>query len=279
MNEKNKNLLTRVATAAVVLPVVLYLVWEGGLGFAVLVAIAGAMCGYELWTMSEKRVGAAGVITVLVTALIPVAAWHTSRMSGHLLPEWFGVALASAMIAVFAAVLLEPSGLETAPRPVATAALSWLYVGLLLGTLVGVRARFGWHYILLAFALTFGNDTAAYFAGRFLGRHKLYERVSPKKTWEGFFGGWVGSFFFALVVKWIWAHELSALACFAAALPAGLLSPCGDLSESMLKRAYGVKDSGVFFPGHGGFLDRIDALLFIAPWVYAFARYVHPRLP
>jgi phosphatidate cytidylyltransferase len=125
--------------------------------------------------------------------------------------------------------------------------------------------------VLLAYAATWGNDTLAYFAGRALGRHQLYPRISPKKTWEGFAGGVLGSVLGALVVRFYFLPHLSAETCVILGLGASLLGPAGDLCESMLKRAAGVKDSGKLLPGHGGLLDRIDALLFVVPWVYALA--------
>jgi phosphatidate cytidylyltransferase len=104
----------------------------------------------------------------------------------------------------------------------------------------------------------------------------MYERISPKKTWEGFAGGVVGSLFGAFAAKLALAPfgELGTLGIAAAvvlSLGAAVLGPVGDLVESMLKRSTGVKDSGHIIPGHGGILDRVDALLFVAPLVYLFA--------
>ncbi|HEY6106973.1 MAG TPA: phosphatidate cytidylyltransferase, partial [Anaeromyxobacteraceae bacterium] len=115
------------------------------------------------------------------------------------------------------------------------------------------------------------NDTFAYFAGSLFGRHRLLERVSPQKTWEGFAGGALGSVAGALAVRALLLGPVPLWAALAVAAGGAVLGPLGDLAESMLKRAAGVKDSGRLIPGHGGLLDRIDALLFVAPWVYAFA--------
>ncbi|MGB8930132.1 MAG: phosphatidate cytidylyltransferase, partial [Anaeromyxobacteraceae bacterium] len=133
----------------------------------------------------------------------------------------------------------------------------------------GGRAGFGW--VLMAFAVTWGNDTFAYFAGLNFGRHKLYERISPKKSWEGALGGVAGALAGAFLVRTFLLPGLGAPTVLAVALGGSILGPLGDLSESMVKRAAGVKDSGKLIPGHGGVLDRIDALLFVAPWVYACA--------
>jgi phosphatidate cytidylyltransferase len=127
----------------------------------------------------------------------------------------------------------------------------------------------------LAFVVAWGNDTAAYFAGHSFGRHKMFERISPKKTWEGFAGGVAGSVVGALAVRWLLAPQALGIGAAAVVgLGAAVLGPLGDLAESMVKRAAGVKDSGNTIPGHGGLLDRIDALLFVAPWIYACAAYL-----
>jgi phosphatidate cytidylyltransferase len=125
-------------------------------------------------------------------------------------------------------------------------------------------------------AITFGQDTGAYFAGRFLGRHKLYEKISPKKTIEGAVGGLVTAVGFALAFR-AYAPGLSDLTGADVALLGGggaVLGMVGDLFESLLKRSSGVKDSGALIPGHGGVLDRIDALLFVGPFVHLYLEHL-----
>jgi phosphatidate cytidylyltransferase len=125
--------------------------------------------------------------------------------------------------------------------------------------------------VVLLLSVTWMNDTGAYFAGRALGRHKMIPRVSPSKTWEGFAGGLLFSLGAAFAVRAIGFPALTAPDCLFLGLAAGILGPTGDLAESSLKRGFGVKDSGKILPGHGGLLDRIDALLFTAPLFYFFA--------
>ena len=162
---------------------------------------------------------------------------------------------------------------------IAVVVLSWLYCGLLIASLVGLRDRFGVPWVIVAFVVSWANDTFAYFAGHAFGKHKLYERISPKKTWEGFAGGLAGSVVGALAVLWLLHPKaLTPGGALAAGLGAGVLGPLGDLAESMVKRAAGVKDSGKIIPGHGGLLDRIDALLFVAPWAYVCAAWLE-RVP
>jgi len=124
--------------------------------------------------------------------------------------------------------------------------------------------------VLIVLLIAWVADTGGYFAGRFLGRTKLYEAVSPKKTWAGAWGGLLGSVLGVVVLKLGFATWLTWIDVFALAIPGGVLGQIGDLTESMIKRSVGVKDSGALLPGHGGILDRIDAVLFIAPYVYAY---------
>lgn len=129
---------------------------------------------------------------------------------------------------------------------------------------------FGGDVVLMILLLAWIGDTGAYFAGRFLGKHKLYPEVSPKKTWEGAVGGLAGSLAAVAAMKVLRLESLSWLDVVLLAVPGGVLGQLGDLVESLIKRSVGVKDSGALLPGHGGMLDRIDAVLFIAPYVYLY---------
>jgi len=124
--------------------------------------------------------------------------------------------------------------------------------------------------VLIVLLIAWLADTGGYFAGRFLGKAKLYEAVSPKKTWAGAWGGIAGSIAGVAALKLISAPWLTWVDVFALAIPGGILGQMGDLAESLIKRSVGVKDSGALLPGHGGILDRIDAVLFIAPYVYTY---------
>ncbi len=124
--------------------------------------------------------------------------------------------------------------------------------------------------VVIVLLVAWVADTGGYFAGRFLGKAKLYEAVSPKKTWAGAYGGLAGSFIGVAVLKLAFADWMSWLDVVLIAIPGGILGQMGDLAESLIKRAVGVKDSGALLPGHGGILDRIDAVLFIAPYVYTY---------
>ncbi len=148
-----------------------------------------------------------------------------------------------------------------------------VYAGLLttfLAMLKRIDPEHGASTVLLVLVVAWVSDTGAYFAGRFLGKGKLYEAVSPKKTWAGAWGGLAGSLAGVIVLKLVLADWLTWVDVVLIAIPGGILGQLGDLAESLIKRSVGVKDSGALLPGHGGILDRIDAVLFIAPYVYVY---------
>jgi len=129
-------------------------------------------------------------------------------------------------------------------------------------------------WVFVAIAATFSNDTGAYFAGRGFGRHKLYPSVSPGKTWEGALGGLAASVLALVVSRATFFPALTWSDVLAVAIPAAIVGPAGDLVESLIKRASGAKDSGKLIPGHGGMLDRIDALLFVGSWIFLYAHFL-----
>lgn len=129
-----------------------------------------------------------------------------------------------------------------------------------------------WSLLLGYFIILWTNDSTAYATGRLIGRTKLFERVSPKKTWEGFVGGVA----FAVLAGYLFAYftESSALHWMVMAVIIGVFGTLGDLSESLLKRSGNVKDSGNILPGHGGILDRFDGILLSAPLIVVYLLYV-----
>lgn len=161
--------------------------------------------------------------------------------------------------------------------PIANIASSFmgaLYVALPMSLLLVIPMLLGngvWNpWIVLFYVfIIWANDVFAYLFGITLGRHRLFERISPKKSWEGFFGGLAGAVAMGYVAALI--LEASAAAWMGLALVAALSGVFGDLVESLMKRSVDVKDSGNIIPGHGGWLDRFDALILSAPFVFVYA--------
>ncbi len=134
----------------------------------------------------------------------------------------------------------------------------------------------GLYYVLLPMVISWMSDTGAYFVGTFLGKHKMTPVISPKKSWEGFFGGWMISVgltaVYAVICNALLAPE-TTVSLMQFTIMAAVLAPlsvCGDLFASVIKRQSGIKDYGNLMPGHGGVMDRFDSVVFIAPLVYAF---------
>ena len=149
-----------------------------------------------------------------------------------------------------------------------TSALSLLYIVLPL-TALTILAHKSAFFVLITFIMIWVNDTGAYLTGRSFGRHKLCERLSPKKTWEGFWGGFAFAVLTGIVAGlFFMSYSLVLLALYGAIV--SVISTYGDLFESLLKRTASVKDSGNLIPGHGGILDRIDSVLAVAipAWLF-----------
>jgi phosphatidate cytidylyltransferase len=152
--------------------------------------------------------------------------------------------------------------------------LGFLYIPLLMSFLVLLREMdHGVKWIFLLLIIVMAGDTAAFYVGSSLGKRKLYPIVSPNKSVEGMIGGLAGSVIGTLIAGATFFPELTIVGAVATALFVGLMGQLGDLFESLLKRSFGVKDSGNIFPGHGGMLDRLDSVLFAAPTLYIYARY------
>jgi len=141
----------------------------------------------------------------------------------------------------------------------------------------GITIRLGTSLALLPFALTWTNDSAAFFVGRKIGKNKFFPSLSPKKTWEGVIGGAIATIFAAFIYHYLYASYLSWFDCVALGIGVGIIAPIGDLVESMIKRDVKIKDAASTIPGHGGFLDRFDSLLFTAPLIYYYLRFFAVR--
>jgi phosphatidate cytidylyltransferase len=132
---------------------------------------------------------------------------------------------------------------------------------------------YNYHFLLAVLVFTWVNDTMAYVSGSLFGKHKFYEKLSPKKTWEGVAGGFVFTLLFSYVFYRFYP-DLALIHWIFIAIIVSVFAIIGDLFESRIKRGLNIKDSGTFFPGHGGFLDRFDALLFVIPFNFIYIFFV-----
>lgn len=165
--------------------------------------------------------------------------------------------------------------IATATMQLSLICLGFVYIPFLLSQ-AGLLFAFpdGRNWVLLVLAIVMCSDSLAYFVGVSQGRHKLYPAISPKKSVEGALGGLAGGLLAACLSRFFFCSFLSLTDAVFLGLLLGLLGQTGDLFESMLKRSFGVKDSGRGVPGHGGILDRLDGLLFAFPAAYCYALFI-----
>ncbi len=191
-------------------------------------------------------------------------------------PELWTTGLAALLIITFAYYLFINHELNLVLSQIAFTIFGCVYVACLFsyaGLVRGLEHGVFWIFILAG--CTFMADTSAYFVGHWVGTHKLAPRVSPGKTIEGLMGGMLGSVLVAFICKWVFWNGFQTRDCWILGILVGLVGPLGDLSESLIKRSVGVKDSGNLIPGHGGLLDRLDAVFFTAPFVYYYAKLIY----
>jgi len=263
MDSHKQRWLTGALLAApllIVLSIGPYWTW----GIAVALAAGTSLWEYQRLVFGKESTGGRQAFTVLVGLLIPLGA----ALGG---PTGLHAALVAALfIALFNMLILSPQNAGELLH-VALLGLGWLYIPyllsyvLLIGRMPGARA-----WIFFALVVTILNDSGAFYCGRHLGRHKLYERVSPKKTWEGSIGGLLLAMFGGTVFGSLFIQNVPLVRLLIMTLILAAVGQAGDLIESMMKRIYGVKDSSGLLPGHGGLLDRVDSLLFVFPAAWFF---------
>ena len=181
------------------------------------------------------------------------------------------------MLVVFFTFLLGIREEKFDILPVGKLVLGFMYVPLMMSYFILIR-RFeqGHLWILFLLVLAFAGDVAAYYVGRNFGRRKLLPLVSPNKTVEGTIGLFAGSVVGCVIFQHFFFPSLPVVHAAALGLFGSVIGQLGDLCESAMKRASGVKDSGTILPGHGGILDRLDCLIFIAPFLYYYRVFVIP---
>lgn len=262
------NLAVRLLTAAVGIPIILWMLfWAPTKAIFSLVGVGFSLIGaLELSGMVIREKAALKVWLVVATMSV-TAVLTFAPTAEALVALLFGVVMTGAL-----AALAWPD-----PLGEASGRMGWLIAGpLYIGGGLAAIAKLhhlddGGTWVVLSMALAWGSDTGGYFAGKAFGRHKLYEKISPKKTIEGSIGGLATVVAFALVIKWLWLPSLPWIHAVVLALVAGVVGQAGDLCISVIKRSTGVKDTGHIIPGHGGLLDRIDALMFTAPTTLLYA--------
>jgi phosphatidate cytidylyltransferase len=297
-------LLKRIATAVVLIPIVLLLVLRAPVPVLAVVAAAVALITIqeflkltESYGVQPMRLPTYSFVGLLFLLLAASAAGETPQLSTLKFVVGMGFACAIAPF-IFLTITMQRAQMSGAYPAAAASAFAFAYIALPMAMLVQLRQQIaGSFWLLYLLLIVWAGDIFAYFVGRSLGRHLMAPRISPKKTWEGAAASvaaslLVGSLLFSYALQisssllrvglierrdgLFGLEKPEWLPIVLLTIAVNIAAQLGDLVESLIKRGAGVKDSGTILPGHGGMLDRIDALLFAAPvlWYYAAWRVV-----
>ena len=259
----------RVVTSVVGIPLVFLALWGGGLWWAGFAAVVAALGWMELSRLNRFTVVRGLLALGGMAFLFAVSVWGSNFLFGALLVGWLVTIVAGGFIPYFSPYFARRELSGEYWQAVAFG-LGPLYVGVPMGVLARWRVEYTAWSVLVFFLVIWANDTAAYFVGLAVGRHKLAPRISPGKSWEGAVagvvaGGLVGFFTGSLL-------GMRPVTGLVFGVVTTIASQMGDILESAMKRKAGVKDSGAVLPGHGGILDRFDGILVAAPIAYVMAR-------
>jgi phosphatidate cytidylyltransferase len=269
------NLATRIAVAAVAIPLIVLLTFLGGLPFFGMVALISAVALHEFYGLAKAK----GSRPQTSVGLLFGICVNTSFLPHGLSPGT--VLLGVVLLFVPMLMMLELFRVPNSSiHNVSVTVLGVCYVSVGLGSLVWIRAilddgeQWGAFFVMTIFASIWICDSMAYFVGRFLGKRPLLQRVSPRKTWEGAVAGFLGAVATFAVAGSMALPFLTLGEAVAFGVIVGLFGQMGDLVESWLKRDASVKDSSTIIPGHGGMLDRFDSLIIVSPLVLLYLWHV-----
>lgn len=256
----------RELTALIASPIAIWIIgWSHEYVFDATIALIAVLAMYEFLALGKHKGYEMPVVLCIAIMLIIISAFVLEQLSVEL--------------GMFAALLLIPASYVFSKKPLedslpssAIAVLATTYVGMLGGSLIRLRNDFpeGWKLVFFLLLVVWLGDSGAYYVGKKFGRHKLSPRISPKKTVEGLAGGITASIIAAIVIHFTFFPNFPLLHAIIAGTILSFSGVIGDLAESMWKRSAAVKDSGTLIPGHGGFLDRFDSILFTAPILYCY---------
>lgn len=286
MSDKIKTLLIRTLSGVVLVAVVIgALIWSPfSFGLLLLVILIGGM--WEFYRMARReQVEPLKWMGLVFGVLLFAVNFLLMRAMNDL--SWTSVAVAYLLLLLPVFILLIPLmfvcelflGRPHPSTDIGVTLAGIFYVAVPLSLMLYIpclmKDRMGWYpeIFLVYIFIIWANDVFAYLVGISIGRHRLYERISPNKSWEGFFGGIVGAVAMGCAAAWFFNDSYWVWGGFA--LVAAISGVLGDLVESMFKRSAGVKDSGNILPGHGGWLDRFDALIFSVPFVVVYLIIMH----
>lgn len=257
----------RELTSLVGAPLIIWCVgWAPDNVYIAFIALVGALALYEFLDLGRKKGYPIQPLISIALMLVLLSAFVFEAVSVE-------VGVFAVLLVIPAVYVFSKSELEAALPASAVCVLSTLYVGMLAGALLRLRIDFetvGPKLVFFLLICVWIGDAGAYYIGSRFGKRRLSPRVSPKKSVEGGLGGVATSVLAAVVIHFTFFREFPLHHAMIAALILSVTGVIGDLAESLWKRSASVKDSGTLIPGHGGFLDRTDSILFTAPLLYAY---------
>lgn len=261
---KVKSLLLRSVSGIIYVGIIVGCIFWGIIPFSVLAALLGVLAILEFTKICEG-ITEKSMPTFILDAVGIV----------FLSFSWLWYPLLGWICIYLCRMILELYTKSERPiRCLAISLMSQIYLGLPLAAMTFLGKYIGLHFILAIFLMIWINDTGAFIVGSLIGKNRLFERISPKKSWEGFFGGLafnlLAGWLFAIGGGWFWDVKWNVITWLIFGAIVTIFSTWGDLVESLMKRSLNIKDSGNIIPGHGGILDRIDSLLLVMPAAFIF---------
>lgn len=257
---------SREITAAIGSPIVIWLIgWSHPYVFDVVIAIVAVLAMMEFLALGRAKGYELPTVLCSIIMLVIISAFVLEPISVE-----FG--MFAALLIIPGSYVFSRRSLEDSLPSSAIAVLATTYVGMLGGSLIRLRNDFpeGWKLVFFLLLVVWLGDSGAYYFGKSFGKHKLSPRISPKKTIEGLIGGITTSIVAAIVIHFTFFPTFPLVHAIICGVILSFAGVVGDLAESMWKRSADVKDSGTLLPGHGGFLDRFDSILFTAPILYSY---------
>lgn len=268
------NTAQRVIVAIITIPLIIALCYFGKIYFFLFTAGIGLISYYEFHLLAKNK-GAFTNLLIGLIAVLCILIGSYNHVTNYY--SWF-------IIIVLVVTLYELfRNIGSAINNIGATLFGIMYIGMFTSTLISIREKYsapgnlyeqGGYIIIALLASIWLCDSAAFFIGIRFGKHKLFPRISPKKSWEGAIAGFVFSVLTMIVAKFFVLDFFQWTTIIALGIIVGIVGQIGDLVESMLKRDAGVKDSSALIPGHGGIFDRFDSLLYTAPVIFLYLEYV-----
>lgn len=274
MTKKSSNTKTRVMVSLIAIPFLLATTYFGSYLFLGLVTVISLVSFYEFNNLSKNKNAKTNLIPSFLIIIL-------FQLNAFFKWNYFELIIISYVVILLLFELFRNNG--SAILNLGTSLLGIFYTGYLTSMLINIREIFeygtmfyvqGGYIIISIFATIWICDSAAYFGGNALGKHRLFLRVSPKKSWEGAVFGFIFSVLSMIAAHYILLDFIPLSETIILGIIIGIFGQIGDLVESLLKRDAGIKDSSALIPGHGGILDRFDSIIFTAPFVFLYLMYI-----